>query len=94
MAGRFCHTLTDQDQLMTMRVSKEMCNAIGVLHGGALMSFCAPCHSLGGDFVVSSINFMEKFDGLGLGNCCHIIACLVLLHGSQSCIPAWLGLKA
>lgn len=53
---------------MTMRVSKEMCNAIGVLHGGALMSFCAPCHSLGGDFVVSSINFMEKFDGLGLGN--------------------------
>ena len=23
-----------------MKVSSEMCNALGVLHGGALMSFC------------------------------------------------------
>lgn len=26
----------------SFQVSSQMCNAIGVLHGGALMSFCVP----------------------------------------------------
>mmetsp|Transcript_32094 Transcript_32094/g.51639 ORF Transcript_32094/g.51639 Transcript_32094/m.51639 type:complete len:160 (+) Transcript_32094:49-528(+) len=29
-----------EERVMTVRVSSHMCNAIGVLHGGALMSFC------------------------------------------------------